>query len=237
MKKATRLLILGLVIMDLAGCAFWHSIIHSRGGGHDAKLPFYSGPKAKVAVAVFEVRTPKASNDIAVALREILIAALVKSNRFVIIEPKALNEIAQAQAKAATKTLIPESGPAALTITATVVEFEPFSSGGRAGVGGGGGAASGALGGMLGPNLSKAQITLDIRIIDMASSKLLIAKSIFGQASDISGGVMTGSLGNWSLGRGLSDYTKTPMEKAIRICIIEVIRYISSAIPGRYYKY
>ena len=43
--------------------------------------------------------------------------------------------------------------------------------------------------------------------------------------------------GGWALGAGLGAYANTPMEKAIRICIIEAVRYISQTIPASYYKY
>ena len=55
--------------------------------------------------------------------------------------------------------------------------------------------------------------------------------------SDISGAIMTGFLGSWGLGGGLSMYKNTPMEKAIRICIIEAVKYIAQTIPPSYYKY
>jgi len=35
----------------------------------------------------------------------------------------------------------------------------------------------------------------------------------------------------------LGAYANTPMEKAIRICIIEAVRYIAQVIPANYYKY
>ncbi|MCX5703481.1 MAG: hypothetical protein NT066_03210 [Candidatus Omnitrophica bacterium] len=124
-----------------------------------------------------------------------------------------------------------------LIITAAVTEFEPQASGGRAGVGGGGGVGSGILGGLLGAALNKAHMALDIRIVDASTSEVLIATRVQGQASDIAGGIMGGFLGSWGLGGGLSAYANTPMEKAIRVCIIEAVRYISQATPASYYKY
>ena len=47
-----------------------------------ALFPPYSGPKAKITVADFEVMTAKATSDISSDLREILIAGLLKSGRF-----------------------------------------------------------------------------------------------------------------------------------------------------------
>ena len=80
-------------------------------------------------------------------------------------------------------------------------------------------------------------MALDIRIVDTSTSEVLAATRVQGQASDISGGIMAGFFGSWGLGVGLSAYANTPMEKAIRVCIIEAIRYISQTIPANYYKY
>jgi len=48
---------------------------------------------------------------------------------------------------------------------------------------------------------------------------------------------MGGFMGGWALGGGLSAYANTPMEKAIRVCIVEAVRYISQTISPAYYKY
>jgi curli biogenesis system outer membrane secretion channel CsgG len=124
-----------------------------------------------------------------------------------------------------------------LIVTAAVTEFEPQASGGAAGIGGGGGVGSGVLGGLLGAALNKAHMALDIRIVDTSTSEVLAATRVQGQASDVAGGFMAGFFGGWALGGGLSAYANTPMEKAIRICIIEAVRYISQTIPANYYKY
>jgi len=93
------------------------------------------------------------------------------------------------------------------------------------------------LGGLLGAALNKAHMALDIRIVDTSTSEVLAATRVQGQASDIAGGIMAGFFGSWGLGVGLSAYANTPMEKAIRVCIIEAVRYISQTIPVNYYKY
>jgi curli biogenesis system outer membrane secretion channel CsgG len=80
-------------------------------------------------------------------------------------------------------------------------------------------------------------MALDIRIVDTSTSEVLAATRVQGQASDVAGGFMMGFMGSWGLGGGLSAYANTPMEKAIRICIIEAVRYISQTISANYYKY
>jgi curli biogenesis system outer membrane secretion channel CsgG len=93
------------------------------------------------------------------------------------------------------------------------------------------------LGGLLGAALNKAHMALDLRIIDASTSEVLASTRVQGQASDVAGGLMMGFMGGWALGGGLGAYANTPMEKAIRVCIIEAVRYISQIIPVNYYRY
>ena len=102
-----------------------------------------------------------------------------------------------------------------LILTATLVEFEPQGqSGGRLGIGGGGGAASGEFGGLLGPSINKAHVALEIRIADYVSSQVFSVGHVQAQASE-----------NFSL------------DKAVKECINEAVRYISQSVPSKYYKY
>ncbi len=210
-----------------------------------APLPPYSGPKARVAVADFDVKAAKAHGEIGTGLREMLVTALINSNRFSVLERQALSAVMQEQelsASGAAQTGAggPQRGKiktADLIITAAVTEFEPQASGGAGGIGGGGSVGSGVLGGLLGATMNKSHMALDIRIIDSSTSEVLAATRVQGQASDVSGAIMAGFLGSWGLGAGLSGYANTPMEKAIRVCIIEAVRYIAQTVPPTYYKY
>jgi curli biogenesis system outer membrane secretion channel CsgG len=208
-------------------------------------LPPYSGPKARVAVADFEVKAAKATTEIGSGLREMLLTALVNSNRFSVVERQALTAVMQEQELSASGAAQQGAGgpqrgkikTADLIISAAVTEFEPQASGGSAGVGGGGGVGSGVLGGLLGASLNRAHMALDIRIIDASTSEILAATRVQGQATDLAGGALVGFFGSWALGAGLGAYANTPMEKAIRVCIIEAVRYITQAISPVYYKY
>lgn len=224
MKKVAFLIACPLLIISLAGCASINTIIKPRPSPATAAvvfLPPYSGPKARIIVADFEAEAAKAGGEISSGLREMLVSALINSNRFSIIERQASNsEVKEG-----------------LIISASITEFEPESSGGRSGIGGGGSAASGAFGGLLGGGVNKAHMALDVRITDASASKLIAATRLQGQATDISGGVMKGGSDTWALGEGLAAYAGTPLEKAIRLCLIEAVRYIGQAIPANYYKY
>ena len=114
------------------------------------------------------------------------------------------------------------------------MDFEPRASGGSEGVGGGGSAASGTLGSLLGVTGNKSTIALNIRIVDTASSKVLVSGRIAGQAID------TGSASRLrrggTLNEGLSAYTNTSMGEAINKCIVEAAEYIVQNVPASYYK-
>ena len=193
-------------------------------------LPPYSGPKARIAIADFKVKDTDVTSEVGAGLREMLFAALINSNRFSVVERQVkeapIKELDEAITEALEQAAKPEQDKkriADIIITAAVTEFRPQASGGRSGVGGGGGAGNGVLGAMSGGALNKAHLALQIRVIDASSAEVIATTSVEGQASDISGAIMAGFLGNWSLGTGLSAYANTPMEKAIRICIIEAV--------------
>jgi curli biogenesis system outer membrane secretion channel CsgG len=235
MRRISGLIFYLSVAVVLSGCAAHKPLIKPQGSEEMA----YLGLKAKVAVADFQVKAAKATSEIGLGLREMLVTALVNSNRFSVLERQQLSALRQEQEISASGSAQgQESSPqrgkiksADLIIAATLTEFEPQVSGGRAGIGGGGGAANGVLGALLGAALNKAHLALDIRIVDTATSEILTATRVQGQATDIAG-----VLGDWTLSIGLSAYAKTPMEKAIRVCIAEAVPYIIASIPESYYK-
>jgi curli biogenesis system outer membrane secretion channel CsgG len=249
MKQFLFTIICTIFILSLTGCASLDSMMQPTAQVDNtagaAPLPPYSGPKARVAVADFEAKAAKATGEIGSGLREMLITALINSNRFSVLERQVLNAVMQEQELSASGAAQQGAGgpqrgkikTADIIITAAVTEFEPQASGGSAGIGGGGGVGSGVLGGLLGASMNKAHMALDLRIVDTSTSEVLAATRVQGQATDVAGGFMMGFMGSWALGGGLSAYANTPMEKAIRVCIIEAVRYISQTIPANYYKY
>jgi curli biogenesis system outer membrane secretion channel CsgG len=248
MKKLTLIVAFAFLIVAQTGCATVEGInqptAHVDNNAGTQPLPPYSGPKARIAVADFDVKAAKATGEIGSGLREMLITALVNSSRFSVVERQTLNAVMQEQELSASGAAAAGSGAqrgqiktADLIVTAAVTEFEPNASGGGAGIGGGGGVAGGVLGGLIGASMNKSHMAMDIRIIDASTSEVLAATRVQGSASDVAGGFMAGFFGGWGLGGGLSAYANTPMEKAIRVCIIEAIKYISQTIPANYYKY
>ncbi len=249
MKKIlSGIILLGFSMVLLTGCSTLGSLTQptaqvDNNAGAQA-LPPYSGPRVRIAIADFDVKAAKATGEIGSGLREMLVTALVNSNRFSVVERQALAAVMQEQELSASGAAGADSSvqrgkikTADLIITAAVTEFEPQASGGSGGLGGGGGVGSGILGGLLSASMNKAHMALDIRIVDSSTSEVLAATRVQGQATDVAGAFMAGFLGGWGLGGGLSMYANTPMEKAIRICIIEAVRYVAQVIPANYYKY
>ncbi|MDP2940762.1 MAG: CsgG/HfaB family protein [Candidatus Omnitrophota bacterium] len=205
---------------SLAGCLTvpsWIKSYRPQDNGAAAEiLPAYFGPKVKIILADFAVTPARISSDTGAGLRQMLATALLNSNHFSLIER-------------------PEAG---LIISVTVTEFQPQASGGSAGLGGGGGVNSGALGGLLGRPSNKAHMSLEVRIVNaLTTGRILAAHKLQAQAADISGNIMNDPSGSWPLAGELSVYSRTPMEKAIRLCLAETVRYLAQKIPEEYYKY
>ncbi|MBP7217140.1 MAG: hypothetical protein KBA46_07665, partial [Candidatus Omnitrophica bacterium] len=160
-----------LVVMVCASCCFAQPTARVDNNAGTQGLPPYSGPKARVAVADFDVKAAQATYEIGSGLREMLVTALMNSSRFSVLERQALGAVMQEQELAISGAAQqgmggPQRGKiktADLIVTAAVTEFEPHASGGRAGIGGGGGIGAGILGGVIGGGLNKAHMALDLR--------------------------------------------------------------------------
>ena len=231
--------------------------------GLEELLPPYNGPKARVAVAKFEWKVGGSSSTTKIGLggqaitvqhseydgyttglRDMLTTALVQSKRFRVLERQNFDAIRQEMALARTgytdKSGVKKGGikGADLLIVAAVTGWEPGTSGAGGGAGGGVfGKASAILGGLRGA-YKKSSIAMDIRIIDTHTSEVLAATRVEGEAKDVNiGGALCALTGSGGLGGGLGAFAKTPMEKAIRTCIYEAVKYIIANTPKKYFKY
>ena len=224
MKKVLAFFVQACLIVNVAGCAW---LFRPK-----TNLPGYAGPKARIAVADFTVRADKADKEIGLGLRDMLITSLTKSNKFIIIE-------AQSPESARNEGSEKQESPvkaADVVIAATVAEFEPQASGGKAGMGGGGGVDSGLMGGLLGAALDKAHMSLDVQIVEASSLAVLSATRVQARAQEAPVNTQTPQ-DKRGLEPELSAYANTPMEQAMRECVNEAVKYISQSIPPQYYKY
>lgn len=240
--------LLSLCMALLAGCTAVESTMQSQPTAHTESsvpqtMPPYSGPKARIAVARMNVTAAKGNSAIGDGLRDMLVTALMESNRFAVLERQDLNAVLAEQELSASgavaQTARVQRGQlkgADLLVVGTVSEFEPHASGMGGGIGGGGwgGIALAGIGAMT----RKAHIGIDIRVIDPVTSEVLFSKHIVGEARDNAMGALLGApLSGGALGGGLGVYANTPTEKAVRICIGEAVSFIAQNTPAQYFKY
>ena len=206
-----------LLLVSLTGCSFLNPFSSRSKRAAITGIPAYQGLKAKITVVDFDIKSAKANSDIAAGLKDMLVSVLASSNRFLVVKP--------------------QSPGVDLVISVAVTGFDPEASGGRFGIGGGGSVGSGLYGGLVSGGMNKAYMALDIRVVDAVTTEVLSTKTVQAQALDTSGNIMSGASGIPGLNSKLSEYSRTPMEKAIRLGIIEAERYIIEATPEKYYKH
>jgi curli biogenesis system outer membrane secretion channel CsgG len=212
----------------------------------EAQQEAYDGPKARIAVSQFKDKTGKGwwTGAIGDGMADMLSTALFHSNRYIVLERQQVSDVLREQdlgaagrIKKGTEAPIGEIEGAELLITGAVTEFEGAASGVGGGIGGVGGTAGRILGGIAG-GMKKAHMAIDVRVIDTKTSRIVAATSVEGEATDFAlGGALAGAGGGGALGGALGGWSKTPTEKALRVCIAEAVKFIASKTPATYYHY
>jgi curli biogenesis system outer membrane secretion channel CsgG len=166
-----------------------------------------------------------------------LATSLFNTGRFIVLERQQLGDVlaeqdlgASGRVKQETAAAIGEIEGAELLVTGAVTEFQPGS-------GGAGGGLGGLLGGVFGAvagGFRKSHVAIDVRVVDTRTSRIVAATSVEGEAKDFNlGGLAIGS----SVGGGLGGYSKTPMEKAVRIALGAAVDFIVTKTPEKFYHY
>jgi curli biogenesis system outer membrane secretion channel CsgG len=265
-KKALTLLILSVAaVFLLAGCM--ESMVKPTAKadtGEEMQLPPYSGPRAKVAVAKFEWKVGGSGSTTKVSgfggqtftvehsrnegymtgLQDMLSTAMVQSKRFRVLERQNMDslqqEMALTQQGYANQSGVKKGGikGADLLVVAAITGWDPATSGGGGGLGGGMLGKATALFGAARGAYKKSSMAMDIRIIDATSSEVLAATRVEGEGKDVNLGAGLAALtGSGGMGGGLGGFAKTPMEKAIRTCIYEAVKFLVDNTPPSYMKY
>ncbi|MCP2605168.1 CsgG/HfaB family protein [Candidatus Aminicenantes bacterium AH-873-B07] len=234
-----------ILLLVFAGCVT--TTVTSTGGPtiEEARAEPYNGPKARIAVLEFKDKTAKKGwmggwfkmwgvewSQVGEGMRDMLTTALFNTNRFIVLERELLEEVlkeqdlgASGRVKKGTEAKKGELYGADLLITGAVTEFQATQAGG--------GLATKIAGIALGGGVKRAHVAIDIRIIDANTGQIVAATSIEGKATDF-GGLIAGKIG---LPVGLGAFARTPIEKAIRVCIQRAVDFIVTQTPPEYYRY
>ena len=215
-------------------------VTHTGGPSiQEAQMERYDGPKARVAVGDFQVKAAGATYEIGDGLREMLLTSLFSSNRFIVLERQALQDVMLEQDLGASGLVKPATAAptgalegAELLVYGVVSEFKMGESGMGIGM------AMPGLPLMLGGGASNAHMAIDIRVVDTATGRVVSATRVEGKATDYNARVGTTiGGGRTQMPVSLGAYKNTPMEKAIRVCIDKAIEYVCSKTPAQYFHF
>ena len=202
----------------------------------------YQGNKARITVGTIKAKASQCSYEMAAAIGEMLSSTLVNTGRFIVLASheevaELAEEIEFAQSGYAEQGQGPEAGlmeSADLLITGAVTAFEPDAGGGGGMLGGLKKKAMGSVG----VSSKKAEINMEIKLIDIRTRRVLKSKTIKAKSSswstDMAGGGWSEDL---SLDGALGIYSNAPMEDAIRAVLAKSVETISKEVPKEYYRY
>ena len=174
----------------------------------------YKGPKARVVVAgLTDSARGRETSQVADGMAEMLRSALLATNRYIVHSRKPSNDIARSQ-DAADTSRIKKEEEIDLLIDGRVKEFTP-------GVAGAGEKTEGT-----------SHVTLMITVTDARTNKVLDTKKMRGKTADSE----TPGKNGIRLPEAFRDFSRTPMEKAIRISIEESASFIVAKTPPESYR-
>jgi len=231
-----------LLLVLLPGCLALNPTAKVTGGSqqnlNEVKQEPYNGPKARIAVARFKDKSAASMGargwynpQIGDGMADMLATALMQTNRFIVLDRSILEEIEREQGIGRKPTQIEDAD---ILITAAVTEFQDGASGASGGVGG----ASGLVGAILGGGFKKAHMAIDIRLVDVSTSRVLSATSVEGSSTDVNiGGMIGGFFLGGAAGTALGGWKNTAKEKALRTVIKTAVDYIVTKTPDNFYRY
>jgi curli biogenesis system outer membrane secretion channel CsgG len=197
------------------------------------------GKKAMIAIGDFQVKAAGAEQFIGDGLREMLLTTMYNDGHYILVERMDLKGLAAEQALSRSRMARPESAipesqmdVAEIMVYAAVTEFEAEAGG------------SGLQLGVpkvplnLGYQSKTAHLAIDVRVVDVATGRLLAAQRITGTASSSQASVGANlSRRGTSIPVSLGTFRNTPMEQAIRECVQKAATYITSSTPKKYFHY
>jgi curli biogenesis system outer membrane secretion channel CsgG len=213
---ASRLPLLAAVALA-AGCTSTATVVSSSGGPSiaQAQQAPANGPQYRVAISAFDYKAAQRA-DVGQGMADMLADSLFNTGRFIVLEREHLNEVTQEQDlsnssrfRKDTAAPIGQLEGAQLLIRGSITAFEPACKGGS----------------LIIVSGNQACISINIRIIDAASGRVVNATTVDGTSASNSVGLI---FARGDMPIGLGAYSKTPMEQAIRNCIEKAVNYIAA---------
>jgi curli biogenesis system outer membrane secretion channel CsgG/Tfp pilus assembly protein PilF len=206
-----------------------------------APPPGAQAGRLKVAIAVgdFQVKAAAAGQYIGDGLREMLVTALHGNGNFIVLERMDLKGLAAEQALSRSRMARPgEALPegqmdvAEIMVYGAVTEFEPEVRGGGFNVG------LGNIPLALGVQSKAAHMAIDMRVVDVASGRVLATGRVSGEAQSAQASIGANiSARGTSIPVALGGFQNTPMEQAIRECIGGATAYVVNNTPPQYFRH
>lgn len=240
-----------LIALGLPLMVFAQTANITSGGGpsiQEAQQESALGPKARIAVSRFTNKTGKGwyTGEIGDGMADMLATSLFNTNRFIVLERQGIKEVMQEQNLGASGRVSQETAApigkiegAELLVMGAVTEFEPGSKGGGGGVSGAGiPGVGGLIFGAISGGFRESHLAIDLRLVDARTSRIVHASSVEGTATDVNlGGLLGGAGSGVAMAGSLGGWSKTPLEKALRICLNKAVEFVVSQTPPQYYHF
>ena len=242
-----------LLPVFLGACATTTASVRGGDGGLDStRIEPYDGPRARIAVAAFEDKTAKGGGEIGSGMATMLTTALVNSNRFIVLERDALDEVlseqdlgASGRVRADTAAPSGEIEGAELLAIGAVTAFEPESIGVGGGILGLGTLIGTAILHESNQNIPVAaatylesHIAIDVRLVDAATSRVLYTTSVEARGYNWGGSVIAEVGGGRSrLPLAFGGFQKTATEAAVRKAIDLAVADLARRTPAEYFRH
>ncbi|MDR3418308.1 MAG: CsgG/HfaB family protein [Nevskia sp.] len=216
MRTARSILTVLCATLLAAACTSTATVVSSGGPTiNQAQQVPYNGTQYRVAVSAFDYQAAK-RGDIGEGMADMLSNALFNSGRFIVLERQHLDEVTREQDlsnsnrfKKDTAAPIGQLEGAQLLIRGTITAFEPSCKGGS----------------LIIVSGNQACVSINIRIIDAATGRVVNATTVDGTSASNSVGLI---FATGDLPIGLGAYSRTPMEQAIRNCIEAAVNHIAA---------
>ena len=198
--------------------------------------------KCRIVVGTIKSNADQCDWSMAAAIGQMLSTALANEDRFIVLASQ--DEVAElaGEIELAESGMVEEGRGAErglmegadVMVTGAVTSFEPEASGG----GGLLGAAKSRLGGSVGVSSNTAECTLDLKLVDIRTRRVIKAFSVEGKSkswsTDLTG---HGWVEDVALGGALGSYSNQPMEKALRTVLAKAVERVAKDVPQEYYRY